>query len=77
MAETLSKCKEFDERIRRRLRMCLWKEWKTTKTRVWKLKGLMVLTCKAFEWGTHARNTISLPAAPFYAKPSTIGVAEG
>ncbi|BDG47721.1 NAD(P)-binding domain-containing protein [Parageobacillus sp. KH3-4] len=30
-----------------------------------------------FIWGTHARNTISLPAAPFYAKPSTIGVAEG
>ncbi|MBR8644591.1 hypothetical protein KEH51_08860 [[Brevibacterium] frigoritolerans] len=34
--------KNLDSWIRRRLRMCLWKQWKLPRTRVRKLKGLSV-----------------------------------
>ena len=33
-------CKELDSRIRYRLRMCIWKQWKLPKTRKRKLIGL-------------------------------------
>ncbi len=51
LADTPSKFKEFDEWIRRRLRMCEWKQWKKPKTRVRKLIGLGVPDYKAYEWG--------------------------
>lgn len=41
-------CEELDAWIRRRLRMCLWKQWKTPKTRLRKLRGLGVP-----EWAAH------------------------
>ncbi len=79
LAETPSKFKEFDEWIRRRLRMCLWKEWKTPKTRIRKLRGLGVPSHKHSNGEIHARNIGGLPAVPFYTKPSTppIGRVEG
>lgn len=43
--------KSLDEWIRRRLRMCIWKQWKKPKT---KIKNLISLGCpqhKAYEWG--------------------------
>lgn len=33
LAETPRPFRELDEWLRRRLRACLWKQWKTTKTR--------------------------------------------
>lgn len=35
-------CEELDAWIRRRLRMCLWKQWKRPKTRIRNLRGLGV-----------------------------------
>ncbi len=40
LAETPSVCAEMDEWIRRRLRMCLWKQWKRRKTRYRELRRL-------------------------------------
>lgn len=49
LADTPSVFKYLDSWIRRRLRMCVWKEWKLPKTRVRKLKGLGVPKGKDYE----------------------------
>ncbi len=51
LTDTKSIFKELDEWIRRRLRMCKWKEWKVPKARVRNLKALGVNPSKAYEWG--------------------------
>lgn len=43
-------CKELDEHIRFRLRMCIWKQWKKVKTRYKNLQKLGVPKGKAWEW---------------------------
>jgi Retron-type reverse transcriptase len=68
LAETPSKFKEFDEWIRRRLRMCLWKEWKTPKTRIRKLRGLGVPSHKAFEWGNTRKKYWRIACSPILHK---------
>ena len=35
-------CERFDKWIRRRLRMCLWKQWKRVRTRIRELRALRV-----------------------------------
>lgn len=35
-------CEKFDQWIKRRLRMCLWKQWKRVRTRVYELRALGV-----------------------------------
>ena len=79
LADTPSKFKEFDEWIRRRLRMCEWKKWKKPKTRVRKLIGLGVPDCKAREWAIPERNTGESYVVQYYTKPSITltGVNEG
>lgn len=51
LIDTPSILKKLDSCIRRRLRMCLWKQWKLPRTRVRKLKSLGVPSGKAYEWG--------------------------
>lgn len=51
LADTPSVSRNFDSWIRRRLRMCMWKEWKLPRTRVRKIRGLGVPQGKAYEWG--------------------------
>jgi RNA-directed DNA polymerase len=51
LADTPSVFHGLDEWIRRRLRMCLWKQWKKPKTKVKRLVSLGVPKDKAFEWG--------------------------
>jgi len=51
LADTPSIFKEMDKWIRRRLRMCLWKQWKNPKTKVKRLISLGMPKDKAFEWG--------------------------
>lgn len=43
-------CKELDEHIRFRLRMCIWKQWKKVNTRYKNLKKLGIPKGKAWEW---------------------------
>lgn len=40
LAEMKNRCKRFDEWIRRRLRMCIWKQWKRVRTRIRELRAL-------------------------------------
>jgi RNA-directed DNA polymerase len=51
LADTPSVFKDMDKWIRRRLRMCLWKQWKKPKTKVKRLISLGMPKDKAFEWG--------------------------
>lgn len=42
MASAKTHCANFDQWIRRRLRMCLWKQWKRVRTRIRELRALGV-----------------------------------
>ncbi|WP_328591386.1 group II intron maturase-specific domain-containing protein, partial [Brevibacillus migulae] len=42
LASAKKHCEALDEWIRRRLRMCLWKQWKLPKTRLRNLRALGV-----------------------------------
>lgn len=64
LADTPSKFKEFDEWIRRRLRLCEWKQWKKPKTRVRKLIGLGVPDYKAYEWGNSRKKYWRIACSP-------------
>jgi RNA-directed DNA polymerase len=68
LADTPSKFKEFDEWIRRRLRMIEWKQWKKPKTRVRKLKGLGVPDHKAHEWGSSRKKYWRIACSPILHK---------
>ncbi|WHZ05927.1 group II intron reverse transcriptase/maturase [Neobacillus sp. YX16] len=68
LADTPSKFKEFDEWIRRRLRMCEWKQWKKSKTRVRKLIGLGVPGYKAHEWGNSRKKYWRIACSPILHK---------
>lgn len=51
LADTPSIFKTLDSWIKRRLRMCLWKNWKNPRTKVRNLIRLGVPYGKAYEWG--------------------------
>lgn len=51
LANTPSTFREMDKWIRRRLRMCLWKQWKKPRTKVKRLISIGVPKDKAYEWG--------------------------
>lgn len=51
LADTQSIFAELDGWIRRRLRMCLWKNWKKSKKEIRNLINLGVPKWKAYEWG--------------------------
>ncbi|MFS1511900.1 group II intron reverse transcriptase/maturase [Chengkuizengella sp. SCS-71B] len=56
--------RELDEWIRRRLRMCLWKQWKKPKTKVRKLTGLGIPREKAYEWGNSRKKYWRIACSP-------------
>jgi RNA-directed DNA polymerase len=68
LADTPSKFKEFDEWMRRRLRMIEWKQWKNPKTRVRKLKSLGVPDHKAYEWGNSRKKFWRIASSPILHK---------
>lgn len=68
LADTPSKFEEFDVWIRRRLRMCEWKQWKNPKTRVRKLIGLGVPEWQAHEWGNSRKKYWRISHSPILDK---------
>jgi RNA-directed DNA polymerase len=68
LADTPSKFKELDDWIRRRLRMCAWKQWKKTKTKIRKLIGLGVPGNKAYEWGNSRKKYWRIACSPILHK---------
>jgi RNA-directed DNA polymerase len=64
LADTPSVFHGLDEWIRRRLRMCLWKQWKKPKTKVKRLTSLGVPKDKAFEWGNTRKGYWRIACSP-------------
>ena len=55
LADMGNKVKEIDQWLRRRIRMCIWKSWKRTKTRVHNLIRCGIDKQKAYEWGNTSK----------------------
>jgi RNA-directed DNA polymerase len=64
LADTPTPFRQLDEWLRRRLRMCLWKQWKTPRTRIRKLISLGVPKGKAFEWGNTRKKYWRIASSP-------------
>ena len=59
LAETPSKFKELDEWIRRRLRMCLWKQWKLPQNKSEETNWIRGSKQKAYEWGNTRKRILA------------------
>jgi group II intron reverse transcriptase/maturase len=64
LAETKSIFRDLDGWIRRRLRMCLWKQWKKPQTRVKRLLALEIPKQKAYEWGNTRKKYWRIAGSP-------------
>ena len=64
LADTPSIFIKFDSWIKRRLRMCMWKDWKKPSTKVRKLIGLGIPIGKAYEWGNSRKGYWRISNSP-------------
>jgi RNA-directed DNA polymerase len=64
IAKAKSVMQELDNCVRVRLRMGLWKEWKTCRTRVSNLLKLKAGKQKSFEWGNSSRGYCRVAHSP-------------
>ncbi|MEK5395426.1 group II intron maturase-specific domain-containing protein [Paenibacillus sp. FSL K6-2859] len=64
LADTPSVLKAMDMWIRRRLRMCLWKQWKNPRTKVKRLISLGVPKDIAYEWGNTRKGYWRIAGSP-------------
>ena len=64
LVDTPSVFGHFDSWIRRRLRMCMWKDWKLPRTKVRKLTGLAVPRGKAYEWSNSCKGYWRISSSP-------------
>jgi RNA-directed DNA polymerase len=64
LSDTKSVFRELEEWTRRRLRMCVWKQWKQPKTKVRKLLSLGVPEQKAYEWGNSRKKYWRIACSP-------------
>lgn len=64
LIDTPSILKLLDSWIKRRLRMCLWKNWKNPRTRVRNLTRLKVPFGKAYEWGNTRKGYWRISKSP-------------
>ena len=64
LADTPSIFNKLDSWIKRRLRMCLWKNWKKPRTRVRNLIRLKVPYGKAYEWGNTRKGYWRISKSP-------------
>lgn len=68
LADTPSVFLNMDKWIRRRLRMCLWKQWKKAKTKVKRLITLGMPKDKAFEWGNTRKGYWRIAGSPILSR---------
>lgn len=64
LADTKSVFSELDGWIRRRLRMCLWKNWKKPGTKARNLIRLGIPKWKAYEWGNTRKSYWRISNSP-------------
>ena len=78
-------CKKVDEWLRRRLRMCIWKQWKQIGTRHMNLVKLGIASSKALEYANtrkgywHTANSHILACSltnSFFCKLGLIGLSD-
>ncbi|MED4602961.1 group II intron reverse transcriptase/maturase [Paenibacillus validus] len=76
LASAKGHCEKFDQWIRRRLRMCLWKQWKRVRTRIRELRALgvpewvcfMMANSRRGSWEMSRNTNNALPASYWEAK---------
>lgn len=68
LADTPTPFQQLDEWLRRRLRMCLWKQWKKPKTKIKRLISLGIPKEKAFEWGNTRKKYWRIACSPILHK---------
>ncbi|MDR6555667.1 group II intron reverse transcriptase/maturase [Paenibacillus qinlingensis] len=68
LADTTSPFREMDKWIRRRLRMCLWKQWKKPSTKIKRLLSLGIPKDKAFEWGNTRKGYWRIASSPILSR---------
>lgn len=64
IAQAKSVMQQLDECVRTRLRISLWKEWKTCRTRVNNLLKLKVSKRKSWEWGNSSKGYCRVAHSP-------------
>jgi len=64
LADTKTAFQDLDGWIRRRLRMCLWKQWKKPQTKGRKLLALGIPKQKAYEWGSSRKKYWRIAGSP-------------
>lgn len=64
IAKAKSLLQDLDALVRTRLRMGLWKEWKTGRTRVANLLKLKASKQKSYEWGNSSRGYCRVAHSP-------------
>jgi RNA-directed DNA polymerase len=64
IAEAQSVMKRLDERVRVRLRIGIWKQWKRPKTKISNLVKLGVSQSKAYQWGNSSLGYCRIAHSP-------------
>jgi len=68
LADTPSIFRDMDKWIRRRLRMCLWKQWKNPRTKIKRLISLGMPKDKAYEWGNTRKGYWRIAGSPIVSR---------
>ncbi|WP_426452786.1 group II intron reverse transcriptase/maturase [Paenibacillus sp. S-38] len=77
LASAKTHCQAFDKWIRRRLRMCLWKQWKRVKTRIRELRALGVPNWAAYMLANSRRGPWEMSRSTNNALPTSYWEAKG
>ncbi|GIO40234.1 group II intron reverse transcriptase/maturase [Paenibacillus antibioticophila] len=77
LASMKSHCASFDQWIRRRLRMCLWKQWKRVRTKVRELRALGVPKWACFVMANSRRGAWEMSRNTNNALPTSYWEAKG
>lgn len=77
LASAKKHCETFDKWIRRRLRMCLWKQWKRAQTRIRELRALGVPEWACFAMANSRRGAWVMSRNTNNALPTSYWEAKG
>ncbi|SMG53042.1 group II intron reverse transcriptase/maturase [Paenibacillus aquistagni] len=77
LASVKGYCEKFDQWIRRRLRMCLWKQWKRVRTRIRELRALGVPEWACFVMANARRGAWEMSRNTNNALPTSYWEAKG
>lgn len=77
LASAKKHCEQFDQWIRRRLRLCLWKQWKRVRTRIRELRALGVPDWACFVIANSRRGPWEMSRNTNNALPTSYWEAKG